>query len=362
MWRAAWCLVVTTVLGAQVLPKGGPVSVFDLVNHVEIREPEDASDAKVVITDLVSHKVRTLTAPRNGEVFDAYDGRLWMCEDRSTTVDRHRSFYSSVDGQHWQVEAVAKPLGRAPVLRAYPLSKGHWLLISMGVFEQDKQRSPFALGREGKGHELELDEILDSGLSKGLLAPNGTGKSETMSLADLPLAYLQNFVVLGVQGVIRTDAGLVIVSDRTGYIWLLHDKQGTASLDLVKLFPQADDRWLVARGPADVLVLGAQPRPNGHILIAARSEDYAFKARKYIDAPPQLMKDSTEADEKAEAEYQKKVTAAFPEVIWWDLDPQKGTFKQEPAPHGAPSRLSSPAAVENFSFIVDESDNVRILH
>jgi hypothetical protein len=50
----------------------------------------------------------------------------------------------------------------------------------------------------------------------------------------------------------------------------------------------------------------------------------------------------------------------FPEILWWDLDPDSGQFTEEPAPKGAPSKFDSLEAITKFKFRIDINGSVKV--
>ncbi len=129
-------------------------------------------------------------------------------------------------------------------------------------------------------------------------------------------------------------------------------------------------------------ILGVQPRPDGHLLIAARGADAVQQSRTWKpDLPPpepvrlsftesfgkspeeqgeamEMKQDQAKLDRAKQA--QEARLKAFPDLVWWDFDPDTGAFRQEPPPMGVPDKFPSLAALQAFRFTFKPDGNLEI--
>ena len=96
---------------------------------------------------------------------------------------------------------------------------------------------------------------------------------------------------------VRVKGAFLVVSMHAGILWVIKDGNPLPSqaIKLVSL----DAARLAGRVPHDSVLLGLQPMPNGHVLIAMRSE------QAVLDPPGSV---------------------AHPQILWKDLDPLEGVL------------------------------------
>lgn len=180
---------------------------------------------------------------------------------------------------------------------------------------------------------------------------------------------------------IRVPGHLVLVGRHLGIFIVINSRTGKVERT-EKLFGDLPDDAMTTPEAYEYGVLGVQPRPDGHLLIAARSEDAVVQSRTWkpdLPSPEPVRLSFTEAygkstedqgdllEEKQEAadfaraaELRETRLRHFSDLVWWDFDPDTGAFRREPSPAGVPEKFPSCAALKAFSFAFKPDGNLDI--
>jgi hypothetical protein len=177
-------------------------------------------------------------------------------------------------------------------------------------------------------------------------------------------------------GRVRAGNHLVFAHQSYGRFVVLDTR--TLKTRLVRLFPKIEDKrlWDFEGLGFEHALLGMQPRQNGHVLIASRSEEAVLKARDLerkaqaqvlpVDhrdpaRRQELLREAWQNQDRKDLvqNYRDVGAAQYPEVLWWDLDPETGTLTREPAPHGAPGELPRADLIRRFRFRFDVKEEVK---
>ncbi len=149
---------------------------------------------------------------------------------------------------------------------------------------------------------------------------------------------------------IRVPGAFVLVSLKSGIVWVIKDgaTRPSRTLNLNRL----GDAFVGGVHPFPNVILGIQPLPNGHLLVAKRSESATNESYKHFDIEPQAS--DAHADERGEKE-QRGALILFPEIEWVEVDPLPGeVMKAELDLVGnAPGFLKSKQDADRFSFGFD---------
>lgn len=283
---------------------------------------------------------------------------------RKAQLDGVRGFevVSSPDASTWTREAFLPRQGfpdQPEVWGIYPLGGDDFLIRAGWSFFRDRQgESPLALvRRDPLSGTLRFVRIVDMGLGRE------GGRSVIPAKA---------FGVLYLPRVCYVPEGLVLVCPVTGHcLWALREGAKGIKIRHRFLYPEVLAR-LKQGGKLERVVLGAQPTATGEVWIATRSREGVLKGMAAWetlvppDAPlPQKAPGVDDATylEQVKAALQREVgqrtqtqkdgadmaIRAFPEIVWWELDPERGSLEQINPP-GAKTLLRGAADIQHFTF------------
>lgn len=238
-----------------------------------------------------------------------------------------------------------------------PLANGKFLAISGQPNFKDSSGKfhPFAvLSPDSKGN-LEVTSTQDTGLGEGYFskAPNRTN-GET-PWGSLELDFLNPTVI-------RTEGYITVLSPKTGWFWAFDDLNGQLKRQGQVYASVGEDLLKKPRDLAHVC-LGAQPRPDGWILIAARSEDAVQQAARAF----QKFLPKTESDTSFISNFGSIKALwdlnlqTFPRVEWWKIDPATGRVESEFAPERFPSLVRSVKELKAFRWRFNADGNLKWL-
>ncbi|HXC17987.1 MAG TPA: hypothetical protein VNV60_11150 [Holophagaceae bacterium] len=180
---------------------------------------------------------------------------------------------------------------------------------------------------------------------------------------------------------IRVPGHIVLVGRHLGIFIVISARTGKVER-VARLFNDLPDDAMTTPEAYEFGVLGVQPRPDGHLLIAARSADAVTQSRTWKpDLPPpepvrlsfteafgksaedqgDLLEAKQDAADLARAgELREARLRRFPDLVWWDLDPDTGAFRRERAPDGVPEQFPSTGALRAFAFSFTPDGNLEI--
>lgn len=354
---------VLTVPGwAQLVPKDGASQYWDgsrLITQgfgddaIKIQSPVQGESRVVKIDGLFRRPL------------DFHEGRFWGLKSVDLPDGRVRlDLYSSTDAVHWSAElAIQKQIPEGRVYRILPVRGDTFLLVSSKTFIQGEATSPFALAkRDGKGG-LKITGLLDLGLKypwfirangTGFVVPSVPGWEFNPKLGRMIFGVGSNFI--------RTPNAILLPDMATGWMWILKTDTENPRLTCARLFGSMKDDMLADSWNREWAILGIQPRPDGHFLIASRTLEAVLHSReeekhlKPITTPKGEPPDAQQAREIA----QDREVLRFPKIEWWDLDPANGAIKPEPTPPGAPFELRMAGMVRAFRFHYEPIEQVVV--
>lgn len=262
------------------------------------------------------------------------EGRFFHARFRKGAVLTPEGSFFEHEVQVWEDRAW-KPFAtaRLPGLATawFPLGEDRFLAtaVSPATFVEDKKPLPLAVLRRNDRQELIVERRMDTGLKRPFFDQGGR-----MSYGVLATSLLMGNWA-------RTDDHLVLFS-QFGQFWVFDGAKGHLRR-VMHLYPGLDDKRL-QEGNLYPGLLGVQPRPNGHLLVAARREDAVLLAP--ISHPSRMVLAGT----KDRTAWSDEVHRQYPHIDWWDLDPATGMIEPEIAPRGLPELLSGEAAAMNFNW------------
>jgi hypothetical protein len=264
--------------------------------------------------------------------------------------DRVIRVLKSPDGVRWHLEASYEIGKDKPGCRIFAFGNSFLAIATLAPFVASGQASHFAILKPDDHNNLNVHKLLN--MESGGHAP-------------------AIFVPL----VAQIPSGWAVVSIRTGHIWLIREQAGTSSLKKIKLFDSVKDKELSSMGTIDPPILGCQPDPDGFLLLASRSEDVVINGRSMAKAlassgaggdgkntaddrksigdnndDPNAIREALMRQVKDTSPIEEKVLEAYPEILWWKLDPENGSIQRTSTPSGAPRKALSVEILRSFRF------------
>lgn len=358
---AVW-VMSCALLRAQLVPKDQVAQYWDGPRLIT----QDFNDDSVKIQSPTPGESRVIKVDGlYRRPLDFHKGQFWGIKEQDLADGKVRlDVMSSRDAKQWTKEAWAwKQIPEGRVYRILAVKGDTYLLISGKTFVLDGKTSPFALAKRDASGELHLSRLLDLGLKfpwftrddgTGVRFAQTPGWQYNPKLGRLIFGIAANFA--------RTPDAILLPEMATGWMWVLPTNTENPNLTCVRLFQLFKDEMLVNSWNTEWAVLGIQPRPNGHFLIASRSMEAVLHSReeeqhlKPITSPKGESQDAQQAREVA----QDREVLRFPKVEWWDLDPENGSIKSEPTPPGAPFELRMAGMVRSFRFRYEPIEQIVV--
>lgn len=352
-------------LVAQTFPKSQETCIFDGGNLVLIEKQGDSIEAHIESPGQKESK--TLKYPSWAIKGDHFDGRFWAIQREKGSNGKIilRTFFSS-DCKNWNIDGQLTAEKASSSFFLYPIERDRYLLVATSYFTKGEISSPLAIGRRDDKNDINLRKVLDLGLKEPYASTNQSDPKvlpkDPFGISAINQKYLTSFLQLGKSMVVRYPGGLAIVSNRTGYIWLLNSHKESEDLKLIKIFPSVTEDRL-DKGDIEIPILGCQPRPNGHLLIASRSEEAVLMARKEFPEPEMNddeFSNPNSPKHKLTEQVRNKALLKYPEILWWDLDPATGKLTKEEAPLNIPNKILDIGLMSKFRFRFKPDGNLLI--
>lgn len=305
---------------------------------------------------------RTLYIYRNG-------GARWELWDTlQTTPDAFIGWVRPLEGGGY---LLGGRFDDAEMHRADPLAvatrNGHGQLVIHDTEEADLGAPTFIWGTPER--VLSVDEAQSYNYNR----PRWIHNRELLGAYDALLGAFSHQI--------RVPGHIVLVGRHLGIFIVISARTGKVER-VARLFDDLPEDAMTTPEAYEYGLLGVQPRPDGHLLIAARSEDAVVQSRTWKPdlAPPEpvrlsfteafgksaedqgdLLEEKQDAADRARAgEVREARLRHFPDLIWWDFNPDTGTFRRERAPDGVPEQFPSTAALRAFGFSFKPDGNLEI--
>lgn len=355
--QGVFALLFSSWVGAQTLPAEREPQFWDGDRLVSIEGPRMVAE-----TSEGGRKVYFFGEGLSGPSrCDFFDGAYWVSHPMDREGEKGHGLLKSTDGKNRELEAwVPAKLMQGPVHGLYPLPKNRYLLQSKRLFIHGNKASFLGVGTKDSKGIVHFDHLIEMDLGEKALE----GATQPGFLEDpVRLMYLVGFMV----GRMRGGDHILFAHETHGRFLILDCK--TLDTRFVTLFPDIDSKKYWSKDAFDLehAVLGIQPRKNGHFLIASRSEDAVLKARGEEKA---FKLDTIRADHPDPIRQKRQIRDAmnakdrkdllevlqdggavrYPEVLWWDLDPEKGKLTKVSAPPGAPVEIHQAKLIRQFRF------------
>ena len=296
-------------------------------------------------------------------------------------------------GARWELWDTLQTTPEAFIGWVKPLEGGGYLLGGRFDDEEMRRADPLAVAQRNGHGKLVIHDTEEAGLG----APTFVwGTPERVLSADESQSYnydrprwMHNPKLLGTYDAllgafshqIRVPGHIVLVGRHLGIFIAISARTGKVER-MAKLFKDLPDDAMTTPEAYEYGVLSVEPRPDGHLLIAARSEEAVVQSRTWkADLPPQepvrlsfaeafgksaedqgdLLEEKQDAADLARADEVREARLRhFPDLVWWDFDPDSGAFRHEPSPTGVPDKFPSVSALQAFTFRFKADGNLEI--
>lgn len=242
----------------------------------------------------------------------------------------------------------------AHLLHCYPLDDHRFFLVALPSkpFRLGNKVSPFAIGRMNQGGNIETLELTNLGFPKPLLVKT---RADRFAL-DPAYEYLHT-AILHPSPFVPLRDGFALVADQVGVFWIFDGKGRMRKR--IKLYNSVSEERLAQRDSLEQAVLGCQPREDGQILIASRTEEAVLNARRQFPRDESLEAFRDPEARKEAARQEQKSLEAFPELKWHLLDPDAGTVNPCDPPLKVKDHFDEVSEISRFKFRFLPNGNLR---
>ena len=296
-------------------------------------------------------------------------------------------------GARWELWDTLKTTPEAYISWISPLEGGGYLLVGAFVDTEMRRADPLAVARNNGHGKLVIRETEDVDFGAPTFVWGQPGKvvsaDEAQSYNFNRPRWMHNPKLLGALDTvlgpfahpIRVASHIVLVGRHLGIFIVVNSRTGKVQR-MGRLFGDLPEDAMTTPEAYEYGVLGVQPRPDGHLLIASRSEEAVTQSRTWkpdLPPPEPVRLSASEAfgksaedqsdllEEKQDAADRARISEArearlrhFPDLVWWDFDPDTGTFRRERPPEGVPERFPSTAALRAFAFSFKPDGNLEV--
>ncbi len=283
-------------------------------------------------------------------------GRFWALSlPRDSQANPILEFRSSLDGHSWKTEGFFnKASSRFKPEVALPLGNGRVLCIHMNAVGDREPTSFFGIYRRNEKGAFEFATEGSMGLKVPLVKLIHDSGQKPYWNYNPSLHVLSRESLDFVKGVISTGSYYAIIHGVSGICWVFDAEDGGLKR-VAPLYSEVMDR-LDNLSAIETVCLAWQAEDSGRILVASRSEDAVFGARRVTESvlrslefpkPPASALPEHLAASRAEFEaFQPRFAqalnaglTAFPVICWWSFDPETGDYEPAVPPEGAPDSL-----------------------
>ncbi|MBK8726235.1 MAG: hypothetical protein IPL96_09285 [Holophagaceae bacterium] len=291
---------------------------------------------------------------------DFHEGHFWSSRAGKATFPdgseaRQSTLFKLIDGR-WERQVDFR-YRHGLIWEILPLGNGKYLGISGQPNFQDGsgKQFPFAVLRADAKGNLEVASTQDAGLAGPYFQKSPAHPNSETPYGSLELDFLSPTVI-------RTEGFITVLSPRTGWFWVFSDMNGQLKRQ-GQIYASVGEELLKKSRDLAHVCLGAQPRPDGRILIATRSEDAVQQAARAF----QKFLPKTDSDSAFISNYGSIKDLwdlnlqSFPRVEWWKLDPATGSIEPEAAPQRFPSLVRSVKELKAFRWRFNSDGNLMWL-
>lgn len=248
----------------------------------------------------------------------------------------------------------------AHLIHCYPLADHLFFMIALPSkpFRQGRTVSPFAVGKLNEAGNIEIKELTNLGFPQAILQKIPAKAGETQERFALRPAYeYLHAAILSPTPFVRVDEGFILTADHVGLFWLFDSKGRLRKR--IRLFSSVTEERLADRDTLEHAVLGFQPRGDGQVLIASRTESAFLHAREKYPRDESLETMGKADVQKENARQEQKSLAAYPELKWWLLNPEDGSLSEAEPPLKVKDHFDDVAELAKFKYRFIPNGNLR---
>jgi hypothetical protein len=269
------------------------------------------------------------------------DGRFLFARSHKVVTEKetfmNEEILEYVD-KRWELIAFYRhPKG---LIELFPIHGDLFVGITMHAhaLENNGKSYPFGLFRLGNKRDLILSDVFDANLEKPFF-----NSSHALNYPNLVSSIISGQCSF-------TDKCLVVGGDY-GHFWVFNADNGNF-IKLIRLFPNVTDR-ILEKNELFPGILGFQPRQDGDILIASRSEDAVLNAWKTFPRPDDGVIKKT-------LDWLGQTNKFNPMIYWWILEPTSGKFYEVAKPYEVIDRLHKNEDIMNFNWRFKYDGNLYV--
>lgn len=350
----SFLFAATIPLFSQLSPTPAPEMSWDAGRVILANQDQGERGFRILHED--SRLNRTIPAPSGASDFRHVNGVFWAVVPEPGDHRIHRILRTE-DGIKWSEAAVFRypPTMQPGRISAYPLDSSRFVILDKSAqgFELGDARHLFVLAEEGSKGELVIRGPIDLGWKEPLFVKKLIGQAQEW--VPNPASFWV-FTALAHSPFFTVGDSPVIGFYATGTYCILDGRGRT--LKTLRLFSSLDDARMSDHSSYERPVLCAQPRQDGQLLIAARSEDATLRGRKAFprnytiaDLKDPVRKAAMDAKDIESLKH-------FPHVEWWLLDPVNKKLDRTLGPDRVPDRIFDLASYRKFWFTIAPSGNL----
>ena len=342
-------------LPAQVTPNPKESVIWENSNVIlPIHPIQPSASHSIRYESQTSRIIKTITVPTGAYLRDLLDGTLYAfgtikeMDSKNTDVAFTRHILWRREGEDWVIDAMIEA-PRAVFFPIVPLKNGKYLLpATRPIIEDERGAYLFGIFTKNKKNQLELEKPLTDVFSKPHWAKTGG-----------QLYSLQDSTKMGLFHVCRTDTKIVVHFPDVGWFFVFSPEDGRY-LRKARVFLDVSEDAIRAGKEFGPVGLGFEPRRDGRVVFATMSKEYVELAIEMFPTPtladmgikPEDMDKSSSLTIQLEKlkEVEDKRIKKWPQVLWWEFDPDTGKFDRIPTPEGFPDKLKGRDDAWNFDW------------
>ena len=299
---------------------------------------------------------------------DFFEGAVWTCPKEFRGGKPAIALYRAPSGKNKVLHAwCPEKLEEGEVNKIFPLTQDRFLISAKSLFTKGTQFSPFAVGREREG-KLEIKELLEIDIGEKFF----DGLLPKADLNIFKKLYLTGFLT----GFVRGKEYLAFANRAVGRLILININN--LKTRYIKVFPDHADKdaWGPKLFEIEYALLGIQPTGDGGFILATRSQEAMLKSREAEkisganriqlqtsgntardqEILKEKLRDPRRLDQLAAAT--NVGTIIYPEILWWNLDPETGKLARIVPNSGVPESIPQIERLRDFRFRTDYKNKI----
>lgn len=367
---ALFMLTQFTILNAQTLPREQEFQTWDDATLVKI-----IGSSRIIIQEGPNKKNKEFTIPSGYYKewkFDYFNKAYWSCLTEEINQKPGLMLYRAPEGKGIDRYAWSpNKIDQGQIRMVHPLPQDQFLLVSHRLFKHDNKQSFLAIARLGKDNRLEFKEIVETEVGERFF--------ENTNPTNPDQDFLKTLYLVGFQSkFVRGRNHLAFVNAKAGRL-ILFDVNKKSS-KYIKIFPDHPDAegWTPKLFDLEYVILGIQSTGDGHFTLATRSQEAMLKAREAEratghnrvnvprtgdkDQEREVLREALKNPRRLEqAESSAKVGAViYPEILWWDLDPESGKLTRKIPNTGIPESIHEVDRLKQFRFRTNYQGDIEM--